>query len=116
MSYYDELPVYKASYDLLLAIFHFTKDFAREYKYTVGEKLKNTTIEMVVLIYRANSRNDKAGVLQEAREQIEIIRLLIRLMKDLQQISMKRFVNINKHIENVSKQITGWQKKHSISE
>ena len=36
MALYDELPVYKASYDLLLAIFQFTKNFSREFKYTVG--------------------------------------------------------------------------------
>lgn len=28
MAKYDELPVYKASYDLLIEIFRFTKDFA----------------------------------------------------------------------------------------
>jgi hypothetical protein len=31
-------------------------------------------------------------------------------MKDLQQISIKKFVFINKHVENASKQLTGWQK------
>jgi hypothetical protein len=32
MAYYNELPVYKATYDLLLAIFQFTKNFSKEYK------------------------------------------------------------------------------------
>jgi hypothetical protein len=45
MALYSELPVYKATYDLLLAIFGFTKDFGKEYKYTVGESLKKETIE-----------------------------------------------------------------------
>ena len=49
MSHYDELPVYKASYDLLLAVFQFTKHFAKEYKYTVGEKLKNEMIDFNLL-------------------------------------------------------------------
>jgi len=30
----------KATYDLLLAIFQFTKEFSKKYKYTVGESLK----------------------------------------------------------------------------
>ncbi len=110
MAYYDDLPVYKASYDLLLAIFQFTKNFAKEYKYTVGETLKNQTIELLVLIYRANSKRNKVEVLQSAREQIEVIRLLIRLMKDLHQIGIEKFVQINQSVENVSRQLTGWQK------
>jgi len=93
-----------------LEIFRFTKDFTKEYKYTVGESLKKETIELLTLIFRANSRRDKEGVLQEARERIEVIRLFIRLMKDLQQISLKRFVQVNKKVEDVSKQLTGWQK------
>ena len=58
------MPVYKASYDLLLEIFQFTKEFSKEYKYTVGESLKNETIELLTLIFRANSRTDKLQVLQ----------------------------------------------------
>ena len=110
MSKYDELPVYKATYDLLLAIFVFTKNFSREFKYTVGESLKKETIELITLIYRANSRRDKSETIQTAREHIEVIRLLIRLMKDMRQIGLKKFVEIKEKVENVSKQLAGWQK------
>ena len=107
---YYELLVYKATYDLLLSIFQFTRDFNREYKYTVGERLKKETIELLTLIYRANSKYQKAEKLQTAREQIEVIRLLIRLMKDMKQISLGKLVKINVVVENVPKQLTGWQK------
>jgi uncharacterized protein YigA (DUF484 family) len=110
MSKYYELPVYKASYDLLLEIYKFTKGFAKEYKYTAGESLKKETIDLIVLIFRANSKTDKMETIQAAREKIEVIRLLIRLMKDLKQISLDKFVLINKYVENVSRQLTGWQK------
>ena len=110
MQLHGDLPVYKASYDLLLEIFRFTKEFSKEYKYTIGESLRKETIELLTLIFRANTRTDKQTVLQEARERIEVIRLYIRLMKDLQQISVKRFVQVNEKVEGVSKQVTGWQK------
>ncbi|MBS7786569.1 four helix bundle protein [Flavobacterium sp. CYK-55] len=110
MKLYSDLPVYKSTYDLLLGIFEFTKSFSKEYKYTVGESLKKETIDLLILIYRVNSRHDKGKVLEEAKERIEVIRLLIRLMKDLHQISIKNFVNINSKVEDVSKQLTGWHK------
>jgi hypothetical protein len=37
MSLHQELPAYKASYDLWIEIFQFTKDFSKEYKYKIGE-------------------------------------------------------------------------------
>jgi len=110
MATYDNLPVYKASYDLLVEIFQFVKSFSKEYKYTVGEKLKNETLEMIMNIFRANSRQQKKEVIQTARENIEVIRVLLRLIKDLKQININKFVTINEKIENVSKQLAGWQK------
>jgi len=51
LALFSDLPVYKATYDLLLAIFRFTKDFSKDYKYTVGESIKKETIELLTLIY-----------------------------------------------------------------
>lgn len=70
MKLHSDLPVYKSCYDLLLEIFLFTKDFTKEFKYTVGENLKKETVEMLILIFRANSRPDKSAVLQDARERV----------------------------------------------
>jgi hypothetical protein len=92
LALFSDLTVYKATYDLLLAIFQFTKDFSKDYKYMVGESIKKKTIELLTLIYRANVKRDKNEVLQEGRERIEVIRLFIRLMKDMQQIRIKQFV------------------------
>jgi hypothetical protein len=112
MATYDNLPIFKASYELLVEIFKFTQNFSREFKYTLGERLKNETIDMITHIYRANTLSDKFDTLQKARENIEIIRVYMRLLKDLKQVGLKKFVDINERIENVSKQLTGWQ-KHS---
>ena len=105
-----ELPVYKASYDLLMEVFETVKHFKREYKYTVGEKLKDETLEMLMNIYRANIRREKKETLQKAREHLEVVRLLMRLTKDMKQINISRFVKVNQKIETISKQLTGWQK------
>lgn len=110
MAISTELPVYKASYDLLLAIYRMVKHFAREYKYSLGENLKNQAVELLTLIYRANSRQDKVETIRSAREHLEVIRLHVRLTKDLHQINTEKFVFINSNIENVSKQLSGWQK------
>lgn len=59
MTTYDNLPIYHASYTLLLELFQFTREFTREYKYTLGESIKKETVEMITHIYEANS--DKVG-------------------------------------------------------
>ena len=110
MAIYNLLPVYKVSYDLLVDLFIFTKEFNREYKYTIGESLKKEAVEMITNIFRANSTRNKSPFIQKARENAEIVRLYLRLIKDLKQISLGRFVRLNEKIESVSKQLTAWQK------
>lgn len=55
MATYDNLPVYKTSYDLLLQIFEIIKKFEKQYKYTLWDKIKNEIIDLITSIYRANS-------------------------------------------------------------
>jgi len=110
MATYDHLPVYKVSYDLLVELFRFTKDFNREYKYTLGESIKKELVEMIINIYRANSSYSKSEIIRSARENVEVIRLFLRLLKDLKQINLKKFVFLNEKIESVSKQLSFWQK------
>jgi len=110
MATYFHLPVYKASYDLVLEMFKVIKDFNREYKYTLGESIKKEAIGMITDIYRANSSFSKRPHLEKAREKIETIRMFFRLARDLRQVGLKRFVDVNEKIENVSKQLSAWQR------
>jgi len=104
------LPVYKASYKLLNTLFIRSEKFKREYKYTVGQDLKAEGLNLIKNIYRANKTTNKVVIIQQARENLEIIRLLIRLMQDFGQLGLKAFVEINLEIEAVSKQLTAWEK------
>ena len=54
MMIYDNLPVYKIAYDLNIELFMLVKSFEREYKYTLGEKLKNNSLKLIINIYKAN--------------------------------------------------------------
>ena len=95
MSLYNNLPVYRASYDLLVDLFRLTKDFNREYKYTLGESIKKEIVEMITNIYRANSSYSKEKIIQSARENVEVIRLFLRLLKDLKQVNLEKFIFLN---------------------
>jgi hypothetical protein len=54
MALYYDLPVYKDTYQLILKIFELTKEFSREYKYTLGQDMKRDALQLVRSIFRAN--------------------------------------------------------------
>jgi len=111
MTLYNNLPVYKTSYDLLLNLFKFSNNFSRDYKYTLGESLKKELIDLISNIYFCNreiiGRKDKIVI---AQKNTETIRLYLRLLKDLKQINLKKFIVLNEQIESISKQLTAWKK------
>jgi HPt (histidine-containing phosphotransfer) domain-containing protein len=108
MALYDQLPVYKASYDLLLELYQVSKNMERDYKFTLGENIKNESTALIVLIYKANASFDKVELLTQAKEKVEVIRLLLRIYKDLKQLSAPQFVQVSDQLESVSKQINAW--------
>ncbi|MFK7995592.1 MAG: four helix bundle protein [Granulosicoccus sp.] len=65
MALYNELPVYRDTYRLILTIFECTKDYSEEYRYSLGQDMKRDALTLVRSIYRANKKTDK-------KEQLEI--------------------------------------------
>lgn len=110
MALYYTLPVYKASYKLVVMLFASADNFAREYKYTTGQELKGEGSMLIKNIYRANKATDKEVAIGGARENVEMIRLFVRLMQEFNQISLRKFVEINQGVEEVSKQLSAWEK------
>jgi hypothetical protein len=110
MATYDNLPVYKQTYDLLLQLFRVCQNMERDYKFTLGENIKKEVIALIINVYRANCREsrEKFLMIQGGRENVEVIRLLLRLLQDLKQIGLKEFISANEKLESVSKQMAAW--------
>ena len=108
MALYDQLPVYKACYDLLLHLYQVSKNMERDYKFTLGENIKNEATSLIIQIYKANSNQNKVEFLLTAKEKVEIIRLQLRIYKDLKQIALPQFVELSEKIESISKQLNAW--------
>lgn len=62
MAFYTELPVYKDTYQLVLKVFEITRDFPREYRYTLGQDMKRDRtykiIPLKLLIIESGKKMD----------------------------------------------------------
>ena len=105
MAIYDNLPVFKQAYDLLLQILRFTSSVQRDFRYTVGETLKKDVIELCLCIYRANASVEKLPQIEAARERMVSIKLMVRVLHDMKQISTKQFALTCERMVSVSKQL-----------
>jgi hypothetical protein len=109
MAQYNHLPVFQKSYDLNLEIYRTTHNFPREYKYTLGQKLKEISAELLDLIIVVNSQKNKGPYFPEIKMRLERLRIQIRVAFDLKIITDRRLEFLNRNIEEVSKQVSGWE-------
>ena len=110
MAQYQHLPIYKQTYDVLLRTIVATKHFPREYKFTLGQQLKNELIELVVIIYRANSARDKKQHIEWILERIQAIQLLMRLSHDIKILPRNHYAALAEMTDTLGRQAQGWLK------
>ena len=89
-----------------------TKDFPRDFKYSLGDKIRTECIELVVFIYKANSSVNRQQFLAQILERIQAIELMLRLSKDLRLINVDSFSETVVLTDSLARQTQGWL-KHS---
>ncbi len=101
-------------YQFILKIFEYTKDFPKEYKYTLGQDMKRDGIQLVRSIYRANKAKEKTVYLESFLDDFEVLKLEIRLCVDMKILSIKKQAELSGMMESIGKQITGWRNAQRV--
>ena len=110
MAQYNLLPIYKSAYDFLMRIMYVVNRFPKNYKFSVGEKLQNAAIDIVLDIYRANSAHDKTGYIKSLLDKVQILYLLLRVACDIKILPVNSYADIIITVDDIAKQAQGWLK------
>lgn len=94
MANHTTLPIYKIAYDLLDVITDLAKNMPRDFKTSIGSKLRDECVDIVTLIFRANVSRDKAPHLLKLIEKQQVLELLIRLSRDKRLISTGQYARV----------------------
>ena len=76
MARYEHLPVFKKAMDTSVYLEEMVRKFSRYHKYGIGADLRDLSRQMIRLIIRANSTEQKAPVLQELVETCEQFKVM----------------------------------------
>jgi len=111
MARYEHLPIYKKAMDVAVHFEKVVAGFSRYHKYTLGTELRNKSREIISLIVKANSSQEKLLRLMDLRQRLEELLILIRICKEVK--AFKSFTSFQFAIEEVvavSRQNEGWIK------
>ena len=114
MAYYEHLPIYRKAMETAVYFENVVRNFSRYNKYNLGAEMRTNCRDIVKLIIKANSSKEKLPVLYELREQLEELKVLIRISKEVKAFnSFKSFQHALECTVSVSKQNEGWIKSLS---
>jgi hypothetical protein len=115
MALHTSLPIYKVAYDLLSVATDVTRNMPRDFKASLGGRIRDECVDLVILIARANAARNKVPYLDELLERLQVTELLLRLSRDKRFISIRQYGQAVELTTNVGKQANGWRKQSAAS-
>lgn len=110
MAIYTNLPVYKSTYRLLLSVVRILPDLPRDCRYSMGQKLREKIMDIIIMVYRANRTRRKLPIIMHIREALVEVQVYLRLMCDMRYISDGQYIDIMEQSVEISKQVSAWSR------
>ena len=115
MAKYEHLPLFKKAYDFDLYFVKLSKGFSKDFKYGIAVEIRELCLSIIDNIILANNSLEKSEFLKKILVSVERIKIKVRLLKDLNAISMKSYKFISEKLVDISKQTNAWQKWSSAA-
>ena len=106
----DELKILQKTYDMMQYLHQTLQQYSKSEKYGLAADTKSAAYELLRLLITANKRYHKKTTMQDADIQLDILRHMIRLGKDLKFMSLRRFEILSGMTTELGKMIGGWMK------
>ncbi len=104
----DVPPVISKLYDFILWLLQHIAKFPRSHRFVLGDRIERSVLDVLELLIEAAYSRRKADLLKRANIQLEKVRYLMRLAKDLQLFSLKQYQYAAEHIDEIGRMVGGW--------
>ena len=103
-----DIPIFAKLYDFYKNLSWFIARFPKTKRYTLGQKLDNSTIEIFELLFGIPMSYDKLAVLNKISVNLDLIKFLLRLAKDTQCLKDKNYLKLQGSLQEIGKMLGGW--------
>jgi len=89
MAKYDQLPIYRKGLELIVFLEKAVRQFSRYHKYSIGERLRQTSWNVVTLVVKSNNTpvSERRELLVSLRDKIEEVNIALTVAKELEAFS-----------------------------
>jgi len=93
-------------------LYQYLKFFPKKDRYTLGQKIDTFTLSVIELVVLAGttSPEKKLPYLEKAIVSLDLLKLLIRLAKDVQALDNKKYLILQTLLQEIGRMLGGWKK------
>jgi len=105
-----DTPIFKKSYDLYKILHEYRKVVPKSDRFTVFERCEQSLLDVIEAILQASSQNkqEKVSALNRASLKLNVLRIFIRLLKDIKAIDIKKYVKLETMVDEIGRMLGGW--------
>jgi len=108
-----DLVIYQKIYDFVLWLHPVVAKFPKSQRFVLGQRIENKTLDLVHSTIVANASRDKSAALKQASAELDELRMLVRLAKDLHFVSVRQYGVAAEKMNEVGRLLAGWINKFS---
>jgi len=109
----EDMKIFHKTYEFIKWLHTLLNKFPKSEKYTMAQKIENTSLNFLESIIQSNNDFDKKQSLQKAIIELDKLRIFFRLSKDLQFISFDQYEYGSNLINEIGRMLGGWYKKYA---
>jgi len=111
-----DIPIFKKSYDLYKTLHEYRKIIPKKDRFTVFERCEHAMLDVLETILLASSqkKEEKILTLERASLKLNMLRVFVRLLKDIKVIDTKKYITLENMIDEIGRMLGGWIRSSKI--
>ena len=107
------MPILHKTYELYKLFYTYSKYFSKKDRYTLGQRCENLILDILELIFLAltSDLNERLKILKRISAKLNVLRIFIRLLKEIEIFDLKRYIIIQKEINDIGIILGHWIKR-----
>lgn len=108
----SDIPILKKVYELYKTFHEYRRLVPKHDRHTIYERSEHVILDIIECIYYAgySKTTQKLAILDKASMKLNVLRLLVRLMKDTKTLDTKKYIVLQEIIDEIGRQIGGWSR------
>ncbi len=106
----NDIPILKKAYNLYKTFHEYRKVVPKHDRHTIYERSERLILEIIEGLFLAGyaKLTDKAATLEQVSAKLNLLRLLVRLMKDTKTLDNKKYIALQEIIDEIGRMLGGW--------